>query len=125
MASRLGIEFCGIRLVRWGYRPRRAKVVYQGYYAVCLNPNGSAAVSADDPFKHHPSEKPYLNRRLATDLFEIKAISRGAFEGHIAACDAADKTRKRRDARDELEIAAEILGIKFTKAQRTKIRKAA
>jgi hypothetical protein len=119
------VEFCGIKLVRWGYRPRRAVRVYQGNYAVALNPNGSVAVSADSPFEYRYSGKPWLNRRLAEDLRDIKAISDLAFREHIKLCDVADLARKRRDAVDEIERAAEIIGLRLTKAQRTKLKKAA
>lgn len=116
------IDFCGIKLVRWGYRSRRAVRVHKGTYSVALCPNGSVAVDMDSAFERRRDSKPYTNRRLAIDLRDLKAISTEQFSAHVSLCDSADSAKECQTARYEIENAAEILGITFTKEQRKIIR---
>lgn len=115
------VEFCGVKLVRWGYRPRRAVKVMLGYCTLALLKNGSVACSADSPFdnrkrgwRRDPQGQTYLNEHLANDLLELGAITKAQHTAHMAKFKARLTRRKIRAAANDILNNAGLLGIKFT-----------
>lgn len=117
-------EFCGRKIVPWGYRARRAVKVYRGFHLVALCPSGAVAVDADRLFKSDGALSPSARHRLAADLFEVGAISARCCDEQQKIAHAGEIAKRRKEAADEIAEHAETLGVKFTKAQAQRIAKA-
>jgi hypothetical protein len=120
------VEFCGIKLVKWGSRPRLATKVLIRTCTLALTPDGSVACNWDSPFKRRPAnEGPYLNADLAADLHALGVIDNATLKRHAAEFAARKAIRDGKDASWRIEKAADALGIKFTRDQRKTINAAA
>lgn len=123
---RSSIEFCGVKLIRLGAKPRRAiKIVYADYL-VALLPNGTCGISTKSPFEFPRTAREqrrgyYLNADLAENLFRLGVISAKVCQKHKFEANREAKNCDARRAADDLEYDAERAGITLTKVQRRKI----
>lgn len=126
MASKArSFEFCGRKIVQWGYRPRRAVKVHRGHFLVALCPSGLVAVDAERIFKHRGDLHPTTQQRLASDLYEVGAITIAEMKHAHQRASEARAAKERRDTVATFESAADELGIALSKRQLAKLARAA
>lgn len=125
------IEFCGIRLVRFGYRPRAAVKVYVGSTTLVLLKNGNVACSSDKPFEYEkrgyyrsPLDRGYVSKSLVDDLLKLGAVTKQDHKTHVALAYLRERTRKQRRAAEQIMIDAETLNIALPKKFQTALTKA-
>jgi hypothetical protein len=118
------VEFCGVKLVRWGYRPRNCVKVVIGQYTLALLKNGAVACSSDKPFEvrsrafmRDPDSYVFLSKYLADDLFALGAITAKVRDEHKQRISERLEKRKARDAATAVRDGAKLFGISLTPAQ--------
>jgi hypothetical protein len=123
------VQFMGVKLVRFGYRPRRVvKVVRDGYSTYAALSNGTVACSNDKLFESNamyvqPGDE-YLNERLANALRNLNIITAEQHEKHLSKIFEKKRRRNQREAAGQFADGAKTLGIKLTATQRRQMNKA-
>ena len=117
------IQFLGVTIIPMGSRARRAVKAYPGHHTLALLPDGKVATRDPYLFKFAKPRRRF-SIELAEGLHALGAISKAEYDKHRAEIEKANERNRQRRAADEIQNAAQRIGLKFDRSQRAMLRAA-